>query len=165
MDVREREDSQVHRSSITRPWEERAALPEQSNVWYGTALPTIGSTPGQRLALPQGLNRDHSSKHQSTPAESNNPGQGIRYEGYNYGSSTGENADLNAGRPPSRSSYTLYDLNRTSLDTPRPPSQPPTKTWGSHTREPEEVAAPLNKAELCRRCSRLTTQRQGMYTY
>ena len=51
MDAQEREDSQSRRSSIKRPWDEDATLPEQSNGWNGTILPPIDGAPYRRPSI------------------------------------------------------------------------------------------------------------------
>lgn len=54
MDAREREEPQLRRPSIKRPWEEEPISPGTGNAWQGNTLPPIDPAPFRRPSLPIG---------------------------------------------------------------------------------------------------------------
>lgn len=98
MDAREQDASQLSRSSVKRPWEAAARLPEQSNSWR-RALPPIDTAAFRRPSL---TNLAQSIQSEGTLYEQYIPSFGedsackrVRYEGHADNLLSRENLDLN----------------------------------------------------------------------
>jgi hypothetical protein len=112
MDAREGENSQVHRTSIKRPWdEERTVLPESGNSQTFTLLPPIDAVSYRRSPMPQGPEYGDAFKTWYGPASRESDFKRIKFEGHNHTTSSGLGVDVN-GRVNSTRPHSQFTQSR-----------------------------------------------------
>lgn len=178
MEVHEREESQLRRSSIKRPWEEDTTLPEKGIAWHSALLPPIDAVPYRRGSIQRG--GDEGPKWNS-PDPRESVMKKAKFEGHDYNTFPRQNLALNGKTTPSRDPsklgqnkiphYRIYALtpcqyldpmytqNRVSLESPTYPPKPRAPNGPSNERANGSGPADSHDtSNLCRRCRRLTIQ-------
>jgi hypothetical protein len=102
MDAREWEQSQSRRSSIKRPWDEDAILPQKSNVWNGAILPPIEAVPYRRPSIQRAIEPAAGTHHRYVLETRESVAKKARYEGSDYRSSSRDDVGVNGGMLQSR---------------------------------------------------------------